>query len=104
MSDSPFIGNRVAQCWYSAGDYEEIKSVMEDGHLLPRLYAHWLEGAEQREQQVRAASGVPVRVAFDLAEFLRFCRHFGIAINTEARQKFAAIKAQMDANTNTGLH
>ena len=91
---SLFTGKRVAQCWYSAGDYEEIKAAMEDGHQLPREYADWLEGAEDREQHVRRQDGTPVRVPFDLAEFKRFCAHFGVPLNTETRSKFAAMKAE----------
>jgi hypothetical protein len=92
----------AAQCWYSAGDYEEIQSAMEDGHLLPRLHAHWLEGAEQREEQARVNGALPVRVTFDLKEFRRFCKHFGIGLDTKARQQFAALKAgQMQGDRDT---
>ena len=89
-------GRRAAQCWYSPGDYEEIKAAMEDGHKLPVLHAHWLEGAEQREDQIRAHGGVPVRVPFDLAEFRRFCAHFRVPLNSETRSKFAALKSAQD--------
>lgn len=94
-----FFGKRVAQCWYSASDYEQVKARMKDGHKLPDKHADWLAGAEQREQQVRSHGGTPVRVAFDLAEFLAFCAHFKIAVDTNARQKFAALKSQMDAES-----
>lgn len=66
---------------------------MEDGDALPGLYAHWLEGAEQREEQARRNGAVTVRVPFDLAEFLAFCRHFAIPVNSDTRSKFAALKA-----------
>ncbi|MCR4146725.1 hypothetical protein [Alcaligenes faecalis] len=88
----------VAQCWYRAGDYEKIKAAMEDGYRLPSRYEDWLAGAEQREDQARSQGATPVRVPFDLAEFLRFCAHFGVAINADSRSKFAALKAQMDAD------
>ena len=88
-----FAGKRVAQCWYSAGDYKEIKAGMEDGHKLPGQYAHWLEGAEDREQQVHRQGGTAVRVPFDLAEFRRFCSHLSIPLNANSRSKFAALKA-----------
>lgn len=96
------------QCWYSAGEYEQIKARMEDGHELPARYEEWLAGAKQREDQVRSAGGAPVRVAFDLAEFIRFCAHFGVALNTNNRAKFAALKAQMDTESSSsngcGVH
>lgn len=88
-----FAGKRVAQCWYAVADYDEIKAVMEDGYKLPRIYAHWLEGAEQREEQVRRDGGYPVRVTFDIAEFKRFCAHFGVPLNADSRSKFAALKS-----------
>ena len=92
---------RVAQCWYSAEDYADIKAAMEDGHLLPVLYAHWLEGAEQREEQARANGATVVRVPFDLAEFRRFCAHFRVSLNADTRAKFAAIKSSQDKS---GFH
>ena len=95
-------GRRVAQCWYSARDYEQIKAAMEDGHRLPERYEEWLAGAEQREDQARSAGATPVRVMFDLAEFQRFCGHFGVAVNADSRSKFAALKSQMDADAASG--
>lgn len=86
----------AAQCWYAAEQYAEIKAAMEDGHLLPGLYAHWLEGAEQREEQARAKGATVVRVPFDLGEFRRFCAHFRVPLNSDTRAKFAAIKASQD--------
>ena len=104
---SAVAGRRVAQCWYSATEYSEIKSVMEDGHKLPRRYEDWRAGAEQREDQVRRAGGTPVRIAFDLAEFRRFCAHFRAPLDADTRSKFAAIKSQVDAeagsDTDAGL-
>jgi len=97
MNFDKFRGMRVGQCWYSAGEYDQIKAGMEDGHKLPARHEDWRAGAEQREDQVRRAGGTPVRVAFDLAEFRRFCAHFRVPLNSESRQKFAAIKAQVDA-------
>lgn len=85
----------VAQCWYSAGDYEQIKAGMDDGHKLPARYDEWLTGAEQREEQARSAGGTPVRVPFDLEEFKRFCTHFGVSLDSQSRTQFAALKAQM---------
>lgn len=93
----------AAQCWYASEDYAEIKAAMEDGHRLPGAYAHWLEGAEQREEQARRNGAVPVRVPFDLAEFRRFCAHFRVAVDTNARQKFAAIKAAQ-AHSDSSSH
>lgn len=85
---------RVSQCWYTPDQYDEIKSMMEDGHLLPVRYTHWLEGAEQREEQARSRGAEAVRVPFDPAEFRRFCGHFGIPLNADSRAKFAIIKSQ----------
>lgn len=105
---SALRGRRVGQCWYSATDYDQIKAAMEDGHRLPSRYEEWLAGAEQRENQARSAGTTPVRVAFDLAEFKRFCAHFGVPLNSDSRVKFAAIKVQVDAEVATasssGVH
>lgn len=83
----------AAQCWYAPEQYDEIKAMMEDGHLLPPAYAHWKEGAEQREEQARGRGAAPVRVPFDPAEFRRFCAHFRVPLNSDSRAKFAAIKS-----------
>lgn len=84
----------AAQLWYTPEQYPEVKAMMEDGHLLPGLHAQWLEGAEQREEQVRGKGGVAVRVPFDPAEFRSFCSHFRVALDTKSRSHFAALKAQ----------
>ncbi|MGQ7905010.1 hypothetical protein [Burkholderia sp. BC1] len=113
MNEKSNIGNiasgrRIAQCWYSATEYDQIKSVMDDGHKLPSRYEDWRAGAEQREDQVRRAGGTPVRIAFDLAEFRRFCAHFRVPLDADTRSKFAALKSQIDAeagsDSGTGVH
>ena len=91
----------IAQCWYSPEQYSEIKAMMEDGNLLPEPYAFWKEGAEQREDQARRGGANPVRVPFDLAEFRRFCAHFGVPLNADTRAKFAALKSSQE---NKGAH
>lgn len=92
---------RAAQCWYTPENYVEVKAMMEDGHLLPERHAHWQDGAEQREEQARSNGAVTVRVAFDPAEFRRFCLHFGVPLNADSRAKFAALKA---SHEHTDLH
>lgn len=87
---------KVAQCWYSSEQYDEIKTIMEDGHLLPALYSHWLEGAEQREDQARSRGADVVRVPFDPAEFRRFCAHFSVPLNADTRAKFATLKSSQN--------
>ncbi len=87
---------RVSQCWYCLEQYDEIKSMMEDGNLLPEKYSHWLEGAEQREEQVRSRGAEAVRVPFDPAEFRSFCAHFRVPLNADSRANFAAIKSSKD--------
>lgn len=105
---SALRGRRVGQCWYSATDYDQVKAAMEDGHRLPSRYDEWLAGTEQRENQARSAGATPVRVAFDLAEFRRFCAYFSVPLNSESRSKFAAIKIEVDAEATIdiggGLH
>lgn len=89
------MGNKsiAAQCWYSAEQYAQIKARMEDGDRLPAAHVDWQAGAEQREEIARRNGAQAVRVPFDLAEFERFCAAFGLRLNSEARAKFAAIKA-----------
>lgn len=84
---------RVSQLWYSPEQYDEVKSMMDDAHLLPDAYRFWKEGAEQREEQARSGGAFVIRVPFDPAEFRSFCAYFGFPLNAESRVKLAIVKS-----------
>lgn len=76
--------------WYLPEDFEQIKALMTDGHVLHRTHAEWQRAAEQGEQRMRA-SGVRVyRAILRPAAFKAWCDARGLNVDADGRQAFAS--------------
>jgi hypothetical protein len=76
--------------WYELEDYERVKTVMEDGHLLPNVYSLWRLKAEQAERQLRRQGNLVVRAHLRADEFAAWCKSRGLNIDAKARTQFAS--------------
>lgn len=76
--------------WYTLENFDRVKTVMEDAHLLPQVYSLWRLKAEQAERQLRRQGYLVVRAHLDPDEFVAWCRARGLNVNAKARTEFAA--------------
>lgn len=86
---SSHVPRAVGIPWYTLEDYERIKTMMEDGHLLPHVYSLWRLKAEQTERQLRRQGQLVVRAALRPDEFAAWCAARGLNVNAQARMQFA---------------
>jgi hypothetical protein len=83
----------VGMVWYSLEHFDEIKSMMEDGHKLQRTYAEWRLSTEQGERQLRRQDQFVVRAHLVPDAFRQFCAERGLRLNSKARNDFASFIA-----------
>jgi hypothetical protein len=74
MAQVPYIG--IA--WYSRISYRKLRSIFDDGELLPASFEEWQEIAETGTTKLAAAGYRPVRVYIEPVSFSKWCRehHF----------------------------
>lgn len=75
--------------WYELEDYARVLAVMEDAHLLPKVYSLWRMKAEQTERQLRRQGNLVVRAHLRADEFAAWCAARGLNVNAHARMQFA---------------
>ena len=80
--------------WYHKEDYEELRSVFEDGDTLHETYEEWLASAESIERQLLGEGVSVVRVNIRLTEFSRWCASHGYRLNGKARSEYASWMAR----------
>ena len=81
---------RVGIPWYELEDFERVKAVMEDAHLLPQVYSVWRLKAEQTERHLRRQGKQVVRAPLRAEDFAAWCRTRGLHIDAKARMQYAA--------------
>lgn len=75
--------------WYLPEDFEQIKTLMKDGHTLHRTHAEWQRAAENGERLMRAKGVRVYRAIIRPAEFQAWCEARSLDIDSHARQAFA---------------
>lgn len=83
-----------AMVWYHENDWETLKSLFTDAHLLPKTYADWLTRAEEMKTRVQAAGDVVIKVFIDPETFPAWCEKKGLPMDAEARSQLAIEVAQ----------
>lgn len=80
--------------WYREEDWDTLKGLFADAHLLPKTYNDWLKRAEEMKTKVQAAGDVVIKVFIDPETFPAWCEKKGIAMDAEARSQLAIEVAQ----------
>ena len=80
-------GNRrtVAIAWYQREDYERVKLVMEDRHVLPENYGVWLGRAEAVVHAEKSRGSVVLKAIILPEAFAAWCRATNQRPNVAAR-------------------
>lgn len=81
---------------YEAQDFERIKAIMEDGHVLHRTYAEWQRDAEMGEQRMRRDGVRVYRAIIKPDAFAAWCKARGLKINAKSRNDFATLHAAQE--------
>lgn len=76
--------------WYLPEDFEQIKTLMKDGHTLYRTHAEWQRAAEKGEQLMRAKGVRVYRAILRPAAFKDWCSARGLDVDAHGRQQFAS--------------
>ncbi len=90
-SHTPMI---QAMVWYRQEDWEALKGLFSDSHLLPKSYSDWLARAEEMKARVQADGDTVIKVFIDPQTFPVWCADKGLAMDAEARSQLAIEMAQ----------
>lgn len=80
--------------WYREEDWDTLKTLFTDAHLLPATYADWLARAEEMKTRVQADGDVVIKVFIDPVTFPVWCEKKGLNMDAEARSRLAIEMAQ----------
>ena len=83
-----------AMVWYKEEDWETLRDMFADTHLLPLTYEDWLQRAEAMKDQVQAAGDAVIKVYIDPETFPQWCEKKGLEMDAEARSQLAIEMAQ----------
>ncbi len=83
-----------AMVWYREEDWETLKSLFADAHLLPLTYTDWLGRAEKMKTRVQADGDIVIKVYIDPVTFPQWCEGKGLKMDAEARSQLAIEMAQ----------
>ena len=84
-----------ALVWYKEEDWETLRELFTDSHLLPTSYADWLQRAEEMIVKVEAAGDVALKVFIDPETFPAWCKEKGKEMDGNARADLAIEVATM---------
>lgn len=75
--------------WYRKGDFDRLRGLFADGARLHKTFAEWSEAARALEAQLESQGHRVVRVEINPEEFVEWCSAHDIALNAEARMRYA---------------
>ena len=86
--------------WYNKEDWNDLKKLFSDAHLLPPSYEEWLKMAEKAKKQAEKQGDIVVKVTIDTVLFPVWCRENKRPTDAESRTTFAieAVKKQQFLN------
>jgi hypothetical protein len=79
----------VGIAWYREDDYLLLRTMFQDGDVLPARFADWLAKARTLEQRILNNGQAVEHVYIDPVSFPLWCESHGLAMNAMARTRFA---------------
>ena len=76
--------------WYLPEDFEAIKAMMVDGHVLHATHTQWQAAAENGERQLRTQGARVYRAILRPEDFKAWCERNNLKPNASARNQFAS--------------
>lgn len=84
----------VGVAWYRADQWQRLRSLAADAHVLHDTYAEWEAAAVERLAELRALGMLVQPVPVDIDELAQWCRERHQAMDGKARSQFVAEKVQ----------
>jgi len=78
-----------AMVWYKNEDWDTLKELFTDSHLLPKSYSDWLTKAEEMVAKVENSGDVVMKVYIDPETFPVWCKEKGKEMDRHARTELA---------------
>ena len=79
--------------WYREADYEKLRAMFIDGHVLPRTFLQWQDQAEQLRKRYVRQGMVVVKAYIDPDAFPAWCAANGCNVDANGRMKFGSAEA-----------
>lgn len=79
--------------WYIKADYEKLKTIQDDGALMPATFEQWENMANDGRNKLIRDGRIVVKAYIDAEIFPAWCLNRGMKIDANARMAFAAIES-----------
>lgn len=83
----------IAIPFFTEQEWIRARDVMEDANTFFDPYHEFVARVEKAERDLRGKGQATIRVHLRMDEFVAWCTTQGCKVNSEARAKFAAMKA-----------
>ncbi len=78
-----------AMVWYKEEDWDTLKTLFTDSHMLPGKYSDWLLKAEAMVKKVESCGDIVMKVFIDPDTFPAWCKEKGKEMDMHARTALA---------------
>jgi hypothetical protein len=86
----------VCLAWYLPEQWDRLRAISNDPHVLEDTYLEWFNGATEYAQKMSENGIQCMKVHVDVEELLEFCRKRRLPIDSSSRAQFATHKARCD--------
>lgn len=83
-----------AMVWYKEENYNDLKAIFDDGHLLPLTYEDWHIRAQEKKKEIESQGDQVIKVFIDPETFPQWCESRKCKKDAEARSQLAIEVAQ----------
>jgi predicted transcriptional regulator len=84
----------IGVAWYQPDQWKQLCDVSVDRDELEDTYEEWVRDAERFIKRLRQEGFQVVKVEITIADLLLWCESQKIAVNSQARSKYAAFQLQ----------
>ena len=84
------IPRYAGMVWYRRDDWEKLRAIFADSHVLPDTYDQWLQKAEDGYRRFKGGGTIVEKVYIDPETFPDWCRNRGLDIDANARTAFSS--------------
>lgn len=95
----------VAMVWYHESDYDRLKAMFIDSHVLPRTFLQWQDLAEQGRKRLLRQGHMVVKAYIDPNTFPDWCIKNGHKLDASGRNAFGnteASRVYMESQKHSG--
>ena len=76
--------------WFQEEEYDQLRSMFEDGESLHRTFHEWLQAANLGLAELQSSGHAVVKAHITVADFPIWCAKRKLRLNSEARKVFAS--------------